>query len=459
MLHALQIFFFGFSAYGHFLFTIFFHAVNTALLFFLYSQILSRNAAIWGAAFFAFHLSGWNWLGWISGQTHIITLTMMLLLAIMTFYFIQTKNHILLAGIGLLHLVALFFREDPIVFPVLLIFIYLFYKKNFPIIARLKAVIMVSTMTNLCYLLVRSMSYPLEAERKGGNFAIKLLVDFIMELPNRFFDAVTCIVDVTNLAWMPGGNRLLKGIAIIFMTFLLGFILTRRVKLKEIAFCFFSTCLLMWPMLVRHYSSRYLYSALPILCLLFALALTDSYQQSTRFLTFKKSLLWLFLACSMAILPWHMRTRGQLLHAYNQAFIDLAADKSLRNRKVCFLGLPYGVFTTGSAQALWMYGLPTSTPVYYDRKTFVWTKGLPSKNLLDIKKIEGGFRLSSKDSSQLWFLLLDQSKDMGKIIINASDRASENISSIDFVLHPAWLEKDLLFITWDQETRNFKVLT
>ncbi len=458
VLHALQIFFFGFFAHKHFLFTIFFHAINTALLFFLYSRLLSRNAAIWGAAFFAFHLSGWDWLGWISGQTHIITLTMMLLLSIMTFYFIQTKKPILLGGIGLLHLVALFFREKPIVFPVLLILIYLFYRKNFPVTAHLKPVILVTTITNLCYLVIRNIFYPMEAERQGGNFIIKLFTDFIGSIPDRFFDAVTYIVDITNLAWMPGGNRLFKGIAIICMTMLLGFILAHRVKLKEIVFCFLSMCLLMWPMLVRHYSSRYLYCALPVLCLLFALALTDSDQQSPRFFAFKKTMLWFFLIFSMTMLPLHLKSRGQILNTYNQAFITLAADKSLFHKEICFIALPYDFFTTGNAQALWMYELPTNTPVYYDRRTFTWTKPLLATNLLDIKKIETGFRLSSKDSSQLWFLPLDQSTNMGEIIVNAKDQKSGNISSMDFILYPVWLKKDLVFITWDQKKQNFKFL-
>lgn len=460
--YAIQIHCLGLAPYKLYLTTIALHACNAALLFFLYTRFLPVPTALLGAIFFAFHLSLWDWIGWIAGQQQVFTLTLLLSISLLIMYYLQAKKNWLLATtlsiLCLLHLAALFIREEAIVMPLWLTLIYFFYKKILPHSDRLKYVIYSFLLTNLFYIGIRAHFYPIENSRNGFQTIFNSILNFVFCLQNRFFDAVTFIVDITHLSWMPGGNRLLKGIAICFMITLFCLVLYRSISKKNLIFCILSMCLWMWPVIIRHYSSRYLYCALPFFC--FAVVLAFTYGHKNRFFFYFKRIFILLLAIfSIATLPAHLKERGHTLYTYNQALIDLAKNPVTHKNPICFIAIPYEVFTTGCAQALWMYGVPTKTPIYYDRRTFTWTKH-PLKpltqNLIDIQILEDGFRITSQNKDLIWFLPMDISTLLGKIIPHKKNH--DKVVDLSIILDQQWLDQKPIFITWDYEKNLFKTI-
>ena len=115
--YGLQYNFFGFSAYGYFLTTIILHALNTVLLFFLLRHFVPLVPACLATLFFGFHISFWDWMGWISGQEHIINFTIILGVIYLLKYHLDTKKLIPLLVALLLFLISLFTRETAIFFP------------------------------------------------------------------------------------------------------------------------------------------------------------------------------------------------------------------------------------------------------------------------------------------------------------------------------------------------------
>ena len=83
-------FFYG-NPFGYLLIMIVFHALNTLLIFNIFSQLFRSIG--WGSAgalFFGLHISLWGWMGWIAAQPYVISMTL-LLISTMLFFSIILK--------------------------------------------------------------------------------------------------------------------------------------------------------------------------------------------------------------------------------------------------------------------------------------------------------------------------------------------------------------------------------
>jgi len=457
--YALQQYFCGFDAYRYFLVMIFFHAVNALLLFHLLLSFFPLGIAFLAALFFGFHSSYWDWMGWIAGQMHVINFTLMLLVIMLFKKYIDTKKfwyHLVACS---LFLISLFTRETALIMPAWGILALMLYKPEKSWLWAIKQTAWFWVL-DIFYLGVRILAYPIKTSGSGMKVILNP-IDFILNFKNRFFDLVTFGADVANLAWLGGGNRLLKGSLIALFFSALIWLFYKNKQKKVLLFCMVSMGMFMWPAILRYYSSRYLYKALPFFIIFLVVGILFYHHKSERTrLRFNKicfSVLGLFTCFNMIALPLHFKQRETVLYETAQAFDELVQDPRIKDRALCFVALPYNIFPTGVAQALRMRGVPETQKVYYDTSSFVWSNKPLAKNEIHISQNNHQLRIESQNSDA-WFNPFNQLTKMGTITPTKIDKKTGNTLAITYSFDKAWLEQNLLFITWDFEHHRFTIL-
>ncbi|MFA5075472.1 MAG: hypothetical protein WC436_05220 [Candidatus Babeliales bacterium] len=468
--NALQILLFNFSAYGFLLVTILLHAINAVILFNLFYPFTSTLFAFWGAMFFAFHVSLSSWLGWVAGQAHIFNFLLILLVIVFLKKYLENRNKINYIFALILFLISLFTRETAIIMPLWLMYATYLYEnylqintKNFfqSIFKYIKFTLPFWLFT-VFYFVVRYILYPIKC---AGPSQIEINpLKFLINLKYRFFDLVTFLSDIFGLSFLPAGHQILKGslIIIFFTCFLWSF--KNNTKKKYILFFVFSMILFMWPAVLRYYSSRYLYKALPF-CALTVMFLVNFYKVKTKsgklnYIKFSLIFFYSFLIMSICSLFFAMKKREIFLHKLNTAFIELAQETKIQNRPICFVGLPWGTFITGSAQGMWINGV--KQPVYYDRRSWGFSVRDIFENLLNIEKILQknkivGFSLKTSDPDKLWITSGGQEEfAMGQQIIN--EQKNGRVTDTSFIFDKKYLDQNMIFVTWDYEKLKFKIL-
>lgn len=462
--YALQFKIFSFSAYGYFLTTIMLHACNAVLFFFLLRSCIPFTAAFLATLYFGFHISFWEWMGWISGQEHVINFTLILIIIHLLKYHLDSKKMIPLFGALLFFLISLFTRETAIFFPLWLPFAVSLYRKyNTPQISAFHDVITITCSffsVSALYLGIRCFMYPIKTQGQG----IKVIlnpIDFFFNLKNRFFDAVTFLADSANLSWLSGGHRLFKGsLMTLFIVLCITLFIHNR---KKGLFLFFilSGFLFMWPALLRYYSSRYLYKTMAFF-IVGGLCLITYFKSSTALYTSRiakitgYAMVCIIMANAL-LLAFHMKHREHDLHVTEQAFKELLLNPTIINRNLCFVALPNDRFITGVAQALWMFGYDKNKQIYYDQATFVGYKNQPSGNNLSITKHDNQLHFISCDQEKIWFCDPNPFTRMGTITIKQRNEG-ENVVDMCYTFDQEWSSKNLLFVTWDYQTSRFVIL-
>jgi len=478
ILYALQMKAFGFLPYGYFLVMIFFHALNSVLLFNLFALYFPIFISFLAALFFGFHLSYWDWMGWVAGQMHVINFTLILLIIVLFKKYLDNhevwimkpslSSDVASAGRQVqddkkwtyflalfLFLISLFTRETALILPLWLMLALMLYKPNKSYLWYLKQTCWF-WFIDIFYLVMRMLAHPI----KTSGTDIKVIlnpIDFILNFKNRFFDLVTFGADIANLSWLSGGNRLLKGSLIfLFFSFLI-FLFYKNKQKKIMLFCLLSMSMFMWPAILRYYSSRYLYKTLPFFIIFLIIGILHSRYTTEQSKAFFIKLFYIVLTaitcCNIALLAKHMRYREQMLHKTSQAFDQLAQDlmnnPSIKNRALCFIALPYDIFPTGVAQALRMRGVPETQKIYYDNSTFVWSTKPITKNYISVTQAHNKLCLTSSDISA-WFIPYNKLTAMGTI--------TGTSSCICYDFDTQYQEKNLLFIMWDFEQHKFVIL-
>jgi hypothetical protein len=459
--YFIQKFFFGLQPYGYFLTTIFFHAINSTLVFYAYSQFFEFQYAFWGALYFGFHLSLWDWMGWIAGQQQVINLTCMLLVVLFSFQFLHTKKVASMVVACFFYITSLFLRETIIVmpfwFPIAAWFHAYFQSTNW-LWKRVFALCSVFFSLNFFYIALRLWLYPLKVVGSGVKISLSPF-DFMKNLQNRFFDAVTMTVDVLNLSWLAGGHRHLKGFLIMLVVVLLCWLLYKNSQRKIILFLVFSIIPFLWPAILRYYSSRYLYKVLPFIIAIVILLIT-CYQTTKpqKFQKISRLILWGILCINGWLLFNHFKERENALNKINQAFKTLAISLPHQHQPLCFVGLPYETFPSGVAQAMWLHGINPSTPIYYDTSTFLWFKKRPVIDPLKITIKDNVITLMVLDETNSWFNPFNQFGRMGECIKYNIDPTSGMPRLLVQTLDKKYVTQNLLFITWDYKNWRFKIL-
>ncbi len=466
IIYEIQRYFFGCDAAKYLLVMVFFHAINTLIFFRFLAVHFALDFAVWGSLYFAFHLSLWDWMGWIAGLQHVMTFTMILSLLYCIHRYLDTQKKYYGVLALLLLFATLFMRETVIIVPVWLMCItplyFYFYvpskRKLFCARVLAGALAVVSGL----YLALRALVFPVKTASSGLIVTLNPVM-FLCNMKYRFFDTVTFLVDIANLSWLSGGNRLLKGTLLLLIFSLLSYLFYKNSQKKVIILLGLSMLCFMWPAILRYYASRYLYKALPFLIIMFLVLATKLQAKNglscQRFLLKTKFFMWTILVVNMVLLPLHMKQREYVLHGIDVAFDALCADPQLKGRPLIFIALPYDTFVTGVAQALRMKGSHVTTPIYYDSSSFIWTKLPLTKNLCSITRMGNQIHVQSSDPELLW-LNPDVNKNlhMGPIVVHKRDGVSGKAYDATYTIDVRWLVNDPVFITWDFEKNSFVIL-
>ena len=237
---------------------------------------------------------------------------------------------------------------------------------------------------------------------------------------------------MANLSWLAGGNRLLKGSLIVCVFLVLAVLFAFNRHKRIILLLLLSGFLFMWPALLRYYSSRYLYKALPFFIaagtLLIARFGADNSARQRFVQRIGAMVMCVVILVNAVLLAAHMKNRESVLHETAQAFALLVGDLQGREEVPCFVALPYDIFPTGVAQALWMYGYDARRPVFYDNATFVWRARPQAQDCVRITSRKRELLFESLDSAFAWWSPFNPFTRMGTIKIDEQKSKRARIS-------------------------------
>jgi len=451
--YYLQYLLFGDNPYGYFFVTIMFHALNTVLLFFILSLFAPLILSYTVALFFAFHPSLWNWLGWVSAQTYYIELFVLLTLVLLLKKSIDQKSPTLYVLSCLLYATNLYLKEATIIVPVWLIFglyLYLSHIKQctkFQIFIQSIKLSIGYWIVAFGYLIHRAMFFPLNANTQTLTFE-PTIASFIARQKARLFDHVTYITDILGLSWMPGSNQLLKGAFILFLIGLLAVLFIRSSKKSLLAFILVSIPIFSWPALLMHYQPRYIYLALPFFLLYIVAGIT--YFKPLKSIQFQylstcsSLIITPFILCNTLFITKRMKQREYVFHEVTQSFKKLLKKDIIKNKPprqpLCFFNIPHHWFAMGTAQAVWLLSnTKTLYPIYqfqtginYQQQDTYLHIPKYDQPVFDVKPSKTGFTL--------------------EYIVN------NHKNSIELDIDQQYRKLNPLYITWDYQHAQFKVL-
>jgi hypothetical protein len=495
---------FGTKAYGYFLMTVLFHACNAAFFFLILSHFFSFYTALAAAAWFGFHPSLQNWLGWISAQTYFIEL-LVLGFVFLSFYkwlitiyphatlrpktapilrdgvetppqdernesltndpLILSSNNVAsrIIGAGKKNTnyywywlsVGLFFsnlllKEASIVLPCwVFVATYLYIPTHG--LRRLQEAIKAAAgygCTAMLYLLIRLSVMPFSHE--VGTLGFKLAWNsFITKQIARCMQFLTYSYDMLGLTWLPKGNRLINGGILIAILTLLLVLFFKSTHKKIILFCLFSSLIFSWPGLMMHYQPRYMYMALP--WFIAALIFLGKSIQSSRIKKFILCLGLLSSATGGAYVFANMKKREIALHHVDSSMRTLITHTlpamGWNKQPLCFFGLPMHWFDMGTTQAVWFLSEDNSYPVYHVGYSIVMPHqnhpwAIPQSNVtfIDVALDGLGITITSSDPT--------------KFAIDGDLQNNTKSFTIDETLR----KNGLFLITWDYKKTCFKVV-
>ena len=479
--------FWGSSAYCHFLFTIFLHALNAVLLFNLFTSISSYLLAFLATMFFAFNPSYACWMGWIAAQQYPMGLFFLLISIVFFKQYLDKRNYIYFILSGLSYLLTILGKEVCMVFPAIaFIGTYLYETKclhvkvsgMFNILIRYLKLTFNYWVIALLYLTLRACVFPLNF----GSSGVGTLPSFglIYFLRSKIYYLFVILTDLFGLWWVPWGYPRLKALIYLFIFSIFIWLFIKSSQKLVLVFCLFSTTLFWWPIALGYFS-RYLYESIPFVCLFFLFGV--KFYKGKVSLKIKEILLF-FISCFILLnasyLLINIKFREQSNFIINKAFDELVASVELKNRNLCFIGVP-SKFSPGCERAIWVKSGDYSNLILHDLDLVSCISGdLPNlqkalglkvkhyfdanefldKNYISIEKIKNGFRFISLDSDKLWFIkrnLAGNYLPIGQAIINGVEQ-DDKICDVSLIIDSNWLNKRPVFITWDYLSQKFKVL-
>ncbi|MBD3231333.1 hypothetical protein GF322_01590 [Candidatus Dependentiae bacterium] len=375
-----QVFLFGTNAYGYFLITIILHALNSVLLFLIFTKIISPIFSFLFTMYFAFHPT-LIWLGWISAQTYFTEFLTLIFLLFFLKKYLDTNQIKFYLFSCVLFLMNIYLKEQTIVLPIWIIwatYIYKTFKLNSQksVFTKLKVSLILSSgywLIIFFYLFTRALIFPIRVINTNTptslTFALNLH-SFLNRQKERFFDFVTYIADFLNLSLLPKNHQIIKGSLIIILIIFL-FILFINSKNKIISlFLLFSILLFSWPALLIHYQPRYIYISLAFFILLI-IFLLKSQKSTNLFAKYKKTImciLSLTICINATYLTIQLTAKEKLLNHIKISLMNLIKKDELQNaitnnHALCFYNLPY-YFRQGTAQATWMLTNKSNYPIY-----------------------------------------------------------------------------------------------
>lgn len=463
---TLQYWVFGTNAYGYFLCNVFFHALNSTLLFLIFSSITTVLPALLGALFFAFHPQVAYRFGAIVNLHYYINVFLILLTLIFFKKYLDVKKTRFYLLACLTFTTALFTRESCIVLPAIIFLMTWAYQQK-PITHVLKTTLGFFVIAG-AFLGLRMYLYPI-AEHAGSHTTIS---NFLFAKKQEL---LVCLYDCFGLSWLPWGHKIMRGTLLGTLLLLAAWLFIKnRQKIWILVLCI-SAFLMLWPGLVGCYSPRYMYEALPFIIGAF-IFLFQGYQGSlTKYKNIPLLLISGLIVFCILLTRQSFFLREQKMQTNAHAIQDLITNPLTKNRAICFLSYPMDGLGDQPSDIVRVMRDSISLPVFCDTATALVQEGanivVPKKwynavspyyikNYVSITPVDGGFRYRSSDATKIHFLLPEQQTySLGRKIINQYAHIGDRKVVTDFTLliDSMVTDKEIVFATWDYELKGFKV--
>lgn len=441
------------QAYGYFLTTIIFHALNAGLFFIVLSNFFNITISSLAALLFGFHPSLQNWLGWISAQTYFIEFFIFGLIFIFFYRWLQTKQWHWYIAAATLFLCNLFLKESGIIFPAWAFLATLAYSKKITyqsVILAAQSTLGFFSAAGI-YCLARLTCMPFITTTTGTLGFALTWQSFIAKQCARGMQLLTYVYDIFGLTWLPRGNRWINGLLLLLVIATMFFLFIKSKNKRNILFCFISTLIFSWPGLLIHYQPRYMYLALPWAIISFILLLQEITlsTQSKKFL-FACSLAG--IAASGSYVFTNMKEREHALHWLDTSMRNLVTQDlpaaGWQREPLYFFGLPAQWFDMGTAQAVWLldHAATNSFPVYH----FGASLNMPTQNhARAIPLIPNAGVITTITGSTIFLSI----KKIDLLAITNTSQDYMRLTIPDGLRqHALWL------ITWDYEQAKFKIM-
>lgn len=462
---TLQYWAFGTNAYWYYLCNVLFHALNTALLFYLLTLTSTPLASLFGALFFAFHPQIGYRFGAIVNLHYYINVFLILCTFLFFKKYLDSKRLLPYFLACLTFTLALFTRESSLVLPAILMIGAWVYKPFAPI--RLLSLVPFFALAT-GFLGIRLYLYPLSISHNTN-----LLGNVNSFLITKKQEFLIFLYDCFGLSWLPWGHPMLR-IALLLSFFLLFLWLFINNKYKYLIWMFlFCGAIMLWPGIIGHYSPRYIYEALPFIIAAYVLCFTG-YQGKHQY--FKKIILGTLslLICFLFFFTIDCFIRRQTkMRIFSHALNTLVQKPELKNRPLCFLTYPMDGLGDQPSDIVRVLRNDAQTSIFCDTAgalvqadsnivTPYWwgnrISALYTTNYIEVTPIKNGFRFISHNPAKIHFFVSEnQSYSLGKKIVNKKDAGS--ISAFTLVIDEQILKQRPVYLVWNYETRQFDAIT
>ncbi|MFH1461680.1 MAG: hypothetical protein ABIF12_01915 [bacterium] len=479
---GIQYWLFGSCAYPYFVVNVFFHAINVVILFNIFAMLINYFPALLLALLFAFHPQISYVFGAIVNLHYYINLMLMLLSILAFKKFLDDKKLIFNLIAIFLFILSLFTRETSVVLPAIVFGATYLYQnrlnkigiKNF--FKQFKTILKLTSgywLSSIGFLGIRLYLFPLKfpSQKNSISFYIQIKQLIIDKIP----EFKVFIYDMFSLSWLPWNHKIIRGTIIISLFSIMGYLFIKNKKKIEITFLFFSAFLMLWPSLLGHYNSRYIYEAYPLIFLAFIFLFKYS---KINFNPIKKYALTIFTGYIIFLgffLTECFIKREIKYKAMKIAVEQLIQNPKIKNKALCFFGYPTENFGEQNADIFWVLLNNPSLDLYFDPATAItqadsnliqdagWRNVISDfhdKNYFKITPIKNGFRFESLNPQKVHFNMKDSGYSLGEKIINKTEIVNdiEVVTEFDLFIDQKYLNAKPVFIQWNYETKDFEIL-
>lgn len=490
---TLQYWFFGANAYYYHLCNVFFHALNTALLFTIFCWFSPIIPALLAAFFFAVHPQIGYRFGAIVNLHYYINISLLLGVVILYKQWLDTRKawHYVLACI--LFGLSLLTRESSIIFPGILFLGTLIYKKKdenslftnphkrrstfdvdadvvplkkhcrYSLLSKYLSIVqkIAGFIAVACtFLTWRLYLYPLRHTTTASS-----LPSLISKMP----EFKVFLFDLFTFSWLPWAQPLLRGGVLTgCITALLILFITCTKKI-EVSMLFCCGILMLWPMLMGPYSPRYFYETWPFFLAGFLVCCV--YQPVKLILAIKPFALAFLgaLSCWYTIFCYDSFSRRTIKHNYlSEAVYKLVEDERVHQRTLCFLCQPLDGMGDQNPDIFRILLNQPQKIIYFDSSTAIiqadqnivkptrWGNMVSSyhdQNHFSVTPINGGFRFQTLDSSKIIFNLNTNGYSLGKKIVHQAQCGM--VTDFSLLIDQMYIDHKPLFIIWDFKKMAF----
>lgn len=475
--HALQYWIFGTYAYLYFLISVFFHSLNTALLFSIFTFLAPTLPSAIASLMFAFHPQIAFRFGNLTNQHYYISIFFMLMcITFFTHYFRKNQLTYLIPS-AIFYILSLFTRETTIVFPAIAFLIA--FALEWPTNKNILSTFWISfkktltfSLISLSFLSLRLWLYPLKIHKVSSTSKT-----FKQYITTKFPELKVFILDFFSLSWLPWNQPILRGFIMLSLIGLCTYLFHRNKKKLLVITLFISGLFMLWPSIPNPYSPRYFYEAHGFFLAGQLLLIYQPSIQLPQWLTKTLQILACFITLTYAAFCYtNFRIRETKMHTLEQATLKLVGNPLIKNQALCFIGHSADGLGDTCAQIFWVLFDNPKLPVYFDRTT-AWTQAdsnlvIPKKyyiitaphhteNYVVTTPLKNGFQFTTTNPAKINFgNLEDNGYSLGEKIVHTGEKINDKLVVTDFTLliDHKYLKNNPIFIQWDYSKRGWIVI-